>query len=156
MYKHPAKQNDILLRENTQFCTGYRCVSWKKPMSSGNLIWQSCCHVADGHGRRQTVCVDTAVHAIYIARLKRFPAVFMTIFLFREGKLSGLVSLSLSVFFLEYSEYWAADVCCAVGGVRHPQHTQTGSNSSTIAADSSNGVVTNTRCCRYSCMRSWW
>jgi hypothetical protein len=29
---------------------------------------------------------------------------------------------------------------CAVGGVRHPQHTQTGSNSSTIAADSSNGV----------------
>jgi hypothetical protein len=34
----------------------------------------------------------------------------------------------------------------AVGGVRH---------CSTIAADSSNGV-TNTRCCRYSCMRSWW
>jgi hypothetical protein len=43
---------------------------------------------------------------------------------------------------------------CAVGGLRHPQHTQTGSNSSTIASDSSNGVVTNTRCCRYSCMRS--
>jgi hypothetical protein len=40
----------------------------------------------------------------------------------------------------------------AVDGVRHPQHTQTSSNSSTIAADSSNGV-TNTRCCRYSCMR---
>ena len=39
--------------------------------------------------------------------------------------------------------------------VCHPQHTQTGSISSTIAADSSNGV-TNTRCCRYSCMRSWW
>jgi hypothetical protein len=36
-----------------------------------------------------------------------------------------------------------------------PQHTQTSSNSSTINADSSNGV-TNTRCCRYSCMRSWW
>jgi hypothetical protein len=32
---------------------------------------------------------------------------------------------------------------CAVGGVRHPQHTQTGFNSSTIAADISNGV-TNT------------
>src|SRR5215475_13870847 len=42
---------------------------------------------------------------------------------------------------------------CAVGGVRHPQHTQTGSNSSTIAADSSNGV-TNIRCCRYSCLCS--
>jgi hypothetical protein len=42
---------------------------------------------------------------------------------------------------------------CAVGGGRQPQHTQTGSNSTTIAADSSNGV-TNTRCCRYSCMRS--
>jgi hypothetical protein len=34
------------------------------------------------------------------------------------------------------------------------EHTQTSSNSSTIAADSSNGV-TNTRCCRYSCMRPW-
>jgi hypothetical protein len=34
----------------------------------------------------------------------------------------------------------------AVGGVRHPQHTQTGSNSSTIAADNNNGV-TNTRGC---------
>ena len=44
---------------------------------------------------------------------------------------------------------------CAVGGLRHPQHTQTSSNSSTIAADSSNGM-TNTRCCRYCCMRSWW
>jgi hypothetical protein len=43
---------------------------------------------------------------------------------------------------------------CVCVCVRHPQHTQTGSNSSTIAADSSNGV-TNTRCCRYSCMRSW-
>jgi hypothetical protein len=40
-------------------------------------------------------------------------------------------------------------------GVRHPQHTHTVSNSSTIAADSCNGV-TNTRYCRYSCMRSWW
>jgi len=38
-------------------------------------------------------------------------------------------------------------------GVRHPQHTQTCSSSSTIAADSSNGL-TNTRCCRYSYMRS--
>jgi len=27
--------------------------------------------------------------------------------------------------------------------------------SSTLAAGSSNGL-TNTRCCRYSCMRSWW
>jgi hypothetical protein len=43
----------------------------------------------------------------------------------------------------------------AVSGVRHPQHTQTCFNSSTIAADSNNGV-TNTRCCRYSCMSSWW
>jgi hypothetical protein len=38
--------------------------------------------------------------------------------------------------------------------VRHPQHTQTGSISSTIAAGSSNGV-TNTRCCRYSCLWTW-
>ena len=34
-------------------------------------------------------------------------------------------------------------------GLRYPQHTQISSNSSTIAAESSN-VVTNTRCCRYS------
>jgi len=44
---------------------------------------------------------------------------------------------------------------CAVGGVRHPQHTQTSSNSSTIVAGSNNNV-TNTRCCRDSCLRSWW
>jgi hypothetical protein len=37
-----------------------------------------------------------------------------------------------------------------VSGIRHPQHNQTGSNSFTIAADSSNGV-TNTRYCGYSC-----
>jgi hypothetical protein len=37
--------------------------------------------------------------------------------------------------------------------VRLPQHTQTSSNSSTIASGSSNDV-TNTRCCRYSCIRS--
>jgi hypothetical protein len=54
---------------------------------------------------------------------------------------------------------------CAVGGVRHPQHTQTGSrchpqhtqtssSSCTIAADSSNGV-TNTRCCRYAPDDRW-
>ena len=30
---------------------------------------------------------------------------------------------------------------CAVGGVGHPQHTQFSSNSSTIAADSNNGVT---------------
>jgi len=44
---------------------------------------------------------------------------------------------------------------CAVGGVRHPQHTQTRSNSSRIAEDSNNGV-TIARCCRYSCFCSWW
>jgi hypothetical protein len=38
-------------------------------------------------------------------------------------------------------------------GVHHPQHSQTGSNFSAIASDSSNGV-TNTRCCRYSCLCS--
>jgi hypothetical protein len=38
--------------------------------------------------------------------------------------------------------------------VRHPQHTQTSSSSSTIAADSNNDV-TNTICCRYSCLYSW-
>ena len=32
---------------------------------------------------------------------------------------------------------------------------QSSSNSSTIVAGSSNGL-TSARCCRYSCMRSWW
>ena len=36
---------------------------------------------------------------------------------------------------------------------RHPQHTENGSNSSTIVADKSYGV-TNTKCCRYSCLPS--
>jgi hypothetical protein len=47
---------------------------------------------------------------------------------------------------------------CAVGGVRHPQHTQNSSNSSTIAADSSNGV-TNANYCRYRFCApddGWW
>jgi hypothetical protein len=42
---------------------------------------------------------------------------------------------------------------CAVGGIRHPQHSQASCSFSTIAVDSNNGV-TNTRCCRYSCLRS--
>jgi len=43
----------------------------------------------------------------------------------------------------------------AAGGVRHPQHTQTGSSSSTKAADSNNSL-TNTRWCKYSCLHFWW
>jgi len=60
-----------------------------------------------------------------------------------------------SIWYLSHSYYLPLSLKswnryeCAVGGVRHPQHTQTGSNSSTIAVDSSN-CVTNTRCCRYS------
>jgi hypothetical protein len=46
-------------------------------------------------------------------------------------------------------------ITAPVGGVHHQQHTQTSSNFSTIAADSRN-VVTNTKCCRYSCLSSWW
>jgi hypothetical protein len=41
---------------------------------------------------------------------------------------------------------------CAVGGVRPPP-TAHSNRFQLMAADSSNGV-TNTRCCRYSCMRS--
>jgi hypothetical protein len=45
-------------------------------------------------------------------------------------------------------------ICHTVTAIcRYRGRGGTGSNSSTIAADSSNGV-TNTRCCRYSCMRS--
>jgi len=50
----------------------------------------------------------------------------------------------------------ASGTCHTVtAGLRHPQPTQTGSNSSTIAAGSNNGVANN-RCCRFSCLRSWW
>ena len=54
-----------------------------------------------------------------------------------------------SIWYLS-QRYWFE---CAVGDVGHPQHTQTSSNASTIAADISNGV-TNTKCFTYSCMRS--
>ena len=43
--------------------------------------------------------------------------------------------------------------CCERFWFECAVHTQKSSNSSTIAAGSSNGV-TNTRCCRYSCLRS--
>ena len=50
-------------------------------------------------------------------------------------------------------------LCCVVGSAyatyNTTQHTQTSFNTSTIAAGSSNRV-TNTRWCRYSCLRSWW
>jgi hypothetical protein len=59
-------------------------------------------------------------------------------------------TLHLVGYILEYVRLYIS-----VNGVRHPQHTQTGSNSSTIAAESSNGVK-NTRSCRYSCLCSWW
>jgi len=60
----------------------------------------------------------------------------------------------------------ASDICHTVIAICHYrgrvgaglsvlQHTPTSSNSSTIAANSNNGV-TNTRCCRYSCLCSWW
>ena len=48
-----------------------------------------------------------------------------------------------SIWYLSH-RYCSLPFECAVGGVRHPQHTQT--------ADSNNGV-TNTKCCRYSCLR---
>jgi hypothetical protein len=40
-------------------------------------------------------------------------------------------------------------------GVRHPQHSNRFQLFQLIAADSNNGV-TNTRCCSYSCLCSWW
>ena len=39
--------------------------------------------------------------------------------------------------------------------IQFPHHTQTSSNSSTIAVGSSNGL-TSTRYCKYSCVCSWW
>lgn len=56
------------------------------------------------------MCVDTALNVINIARLKIFPAVFMSMSLFCGSTPSGLVSVSLSVFFLECPGYWEADV----------------------------------------------
>jgi len=58
----------------------------------------------------------------------------------------GRVGTGLSVLWVAY---WSDR------SVSHSQHTQTSSNSSTIGADSNNGV-TNTICCRYSCLHSWW
>ena len=50
-----------------------------------------------------------------------------------------------------YSVWYLSHCYCLC--VRHSQHTQTSSISSTIVADGNNGV-TNTRCCRCSCLCS--
>ena len=68
--------------------------------------------------------------------------------------ISGNYSTCFGWYFHTSSEAHTT-ISTAVGGVRHPQNTQTSSNSSTIAADSSNGVK-NTRYCRYSRLLSWW
>jgi hypothetical protein len=68
----------------------------------------------------------------------------------------GIFIVSISNKMQRYTVYLYLETTIHVSvgtSTRHPQHTQTGSNSSTIAADRSNGV-TNTRCCRYNCMRS--
>jgi hypothetical protein len=88
--------------------------------------------------------LETAVHVLggnitYHQERKQLylqPLVFVTLLL-----LSAAIWKSCNWF-----EY-------ALGCVCHPQHTQPSYNSSTIAADSNNGV-TNTICCRYSCLRS--
>jgi hypothetical protein len=50
----------------------------------------------------------------------------------------------------------ASGICHTVTVIcRYRGRVGTGLSVSTIAADSSNGV-TNTRCCRYNCMPSWW
>jgi len=78
------------------------------------------------------------------------------------GDLTFMVPCIVSIFqyisnkMQSYTVYLYLETALHVSGgtsTHHQEHTQTGSNSSTIAADSSNGV-TNTRCCRYSCMRS--
>ena len=65
----------------------------------------------------------------------------------------------------QFIYFWNCSTCFGwylhppSGGCRkcidHPQHTQTSSNSSTIAAGS-NYSLTSARCCRYSCVCSWW
>jgi hypothetical protein len=65
--------------------------------------------------------------------------VFVTPLLLSAAIVEELEPTGLSVLWVAYAT--------------HSTLTLVGSNSSTIAADSSNGV-TNTRCCRYRCMRS--
>ena len=56
-----------------------------------------------------------------------------------------------SLFYLETALHVSGGTITHNLEPNNPQHTQTSSKSSTIAADSNNGV-TNTRCCRYSCL----
>jgi len=65
--------------------------------------------------------------------------------------------LLLSVAIVEELELlWVCFGWCIVHrSIHYPHQTHTSSNSSTIATGKSNGV-TNTRGCRYICMRSWW
>jgi hypothetical protein len=93
----------------------------------------------------------------YISHLQRvFKSTGVTVshfFSMLPSTLKYLYSVEPVIMHFPAKQPCTNDAVC--NGIRHPQHTQTGSNSSTIAADSSNGG-TNTRCCRYSCMRSWW
>jgi hypothetical protein len=66
----------------------------------------------------------------------------------------GPCIVSISKKMQRYTVYLHLETALHVSGgtsTHHQEHTQTGSNCSTIGADSSNGV-TNTRFCRYRCM----
>ena len=54
-----------------------------------------------------------------------------------------------------WSECGVGIVLICFGSIKFPHHNQTSSNSSTIAAGSSNGL-TSTRYCKCSCVCSWW
>jgi hypothetical protein len=87
-------------------------------------------------------CVVSIIEYTYISnKMQRY-----TVYLYLETALhvSGGTSTNHQERIQLYLQHLIFVTPFLCTGVRHPQHTLTGSNSSTIAADSSNGV-TNTR-----------
>jgi hypothetical protein len=139
-----------------------RCVyvskRYKQVLNPLNTELNPICHllILLGNLRYMGPCIVSIFQ--YISnKLQRY-----TIYLYLETALhvsGGIPPISRTAYNCIYSSWYLSHrycyLLCAVGSVPHPQHTQTCSNSSTIAADSSNGM-TNTKCCRYSCIRSWW
>jgi hypothetical protein len=105
-------------------------------------------------------------HYIHITnKMQRYTVYFIwkLLYMFRvvpPPKIRSAYNCIYSIWYLSHcycylSLSWKSWNCC---GWRTPPTavpTQTSSNSSTIGAGSNNGV-TDTRCCRYSCLRSWW
>jgi hypothetical protein len=137
--------------------------------------WQRCDHFTNKEPRLNITCKMKLIYATnsWISQWHNYSILVRISFHFIALNVSGHKYISTlcrhytvliyiqqdatlrSLFYMETAVHVSGGTSTHHHGIHHPQHTLTLSNSSTIAADSSNGV-TNNRCCRYRCMCSWW